>query len=120
MALQNVWPVFEALTFPILVLISSPYYFMVIIGLMHSFAFFNAFFVVKWRVSAIFKAIYPIILHICFFIFMLSTDQKFLGNTSILYLSVLLVGAVHHFIESLLIFFLFLKRIINQYIVYNC
>ena len=102
-SLQNVWPIYEILAFSILVLAGHPLYFMIMIGLSNIFALYNAFHLVKWKASGIWLAIYPIILHCCFFVFMFVGDNMVLANTSIIYLMVIILGAIHHFIESLVI-----------------
>ena len=100
LALRNWWPVYEALMFPILVLLPSPYYFMVIIGLGHLFVFYNAFHVEKYRWLAILKSCYPIVLHGCFVVFMFFKTNRILANTSIVYLFILIVGSMHHLFEE--------------------
>ena len=94
--LQNWWPIYEMLVFPIVVMVGNPLYFMSIIGVSFLCSFYTSFFVLKWKVSAVMKVVYQIILHGCFFIFIFVTNPKILANTSIIYLSVLLLGAVHH------------------------
>ena len=80
---------------------------MIVIGVSNLFAFYNSFYAPKWKVSYIFKAAYPVILHSCFFVFMFVKDNKILANVSIVYLSIILFGAVHHFTESLVVLAIF-------------
>ena len=115
MAIINCWPIYEALIFPILVLLDCPYYFFSIIGVSLLFSFYSSFYVLEWKISAIFKASYQIILHICFLVFLLASDKKILGNTSILYLAVLLLGALHHFVESIVLIVRFIYRSVRKY-----
>ena len=115
MAIINCWPIYEALVFPILVLLDSPYYFFSIIGVSLLFSFYSSFYVLEWKISAIFKVSYQILLHICFLVFLLATDKKILGNTSILYLAVLLLGALHHFVESIVMIVRFIYRSVKKY-----
>ena len=83
-----------------LVLVDSPYYFMVIIAIDYIFVLVSSFYAEERKISTVIKAIYPIILHVCFFIFMFSRENAVLAIVSIIYLSVLIVGAIHYFIES--------------------
>ena len=48
-------------------------------------------------------------------VFLLATDKKILGNTSILYLAVLLLGALHHFVESIVMIVRFIYRSVKEY-----
>ena len=48
-------------------------------------------------------------------VFLLATDKKILGNTSILYLAVLLLGALHHFVESIVMIVRFIYRSVKKY-----
>jgi hypothetical protein len=75
---------------------------MIVIGLSHCVSFFLSFYHHKWKISAILKASYVILLHGCFLVFMLCTRNDVLAYTSIIYLAILLTGAMHHFIETLI------------------
>ena len=110
MSLLNCWPLYETLIFSIMILISNPLYFMIVIGISNLFAFYNSFYAPKWKVSCIFKAVYPVILHSCFFVFMFVKNNKVLANVSIAYLSILLLGAAHHFAESLVVLAMFFYK----------
>ena len=110
MSLLNWWPLYETLIFSIMILISNPLYFMIVIAVSNIFAFYNSFYAPKWKVSCIFKAVYPIILHSCFFVFMFVKNNKVLANVSIAYLSILLLGAVHHFAESFVVLAMFVYK----------
>ena len=73
-AVRKWWTTYENFVYPFLVLIDNPIYFFVVIGLSQLFYFYNSCSVPKFKIFAIMKACYPIIIHITFIIFYLSND----------------------------------------------
>ena len=100
-SLQNCWPIYELLVVSIMVLVNDPLYFMVVVGAGNLFSLYLALHAPSWRPSWVLKAVYPLVLHACFFVFMLASDPSVLTYTGIIYLATLLLGAVHHFLETL-------------------
>ena len=70
-AVRKWWTTYENFIYPFLVLIDNPIYFFVVIGLSQLFYFYNSCSVPKFKIFAIMKACYPIIIHITFIIFYL-------------------------------------------------
>ena len=84
-----------------MVLFDNPLYFLIPIGLSQLLYLVNSFTVPRYKLLAILKALYPVIFHGCFFIFLYSEDNFVLSVTCIGCLAVFLLGSLHHFIESI-------------------
>lgn len=75
---------------------------MVVIGISDLFALYNSFYVTSWKILDILKAIYPLAFHSCFIVFMSSRSNGVLTYTSIVCLTVFLLGSVHHLLEAVI------------------
>ena len=71
-ALFNWWPIFQALSFPFLVVLENPLPFMVFSSCSHILYLYLSFSSPEWRLSAVVKSIYPILFHSCFVVFMVT------------------------------------------------
>jgi len=98
-ALRNWWNGYENFIYPLLVINDNPYYFLTIIGLSQLLYLYNSFTVPTFKVLAILKALYPIIFHCCFVIFLLVKDEAVLSYTTIACLGIFLMGSFHYLIE---------------------
>ena len=70
------------------------------IGVSIGFNLLNSFYVKEWKFFSVLKAIYPLLFHLCFVVFMVTTNNYILILGTVTCLGVFFLGSVHHLLET--------------------
>ena len=81
-----------------------------VIGACNLLSLYNSFFSPKNRALSVMKAVYPVLFHCCFIVFLTSQDNLVLAIASIGCLATLLVGSIHHLLETAFVILKFIYK----------
>lgn len=73
-AIRKWWTSYENLVYPMLVLLENPIFFFLVIGLSQCLYLYNSLTVPFLKGFAILKAIYPMVMHASFAVFLIADD----------------------------------------------
>ena len=101
------------IVYPLLILLDSPIFFLVIIGVHNVEGVIIAFQSKQRRVSNIFLAIYPLLFHVSFIIFYCCPFDSVITIATIISLISLLLGFIHNISIMILDIVMFLYKLIR-------